>query len=269
MARVSPRTFLILPAARRVFLGLVLAFAWLHFVGNPALADEFTPAQKTEIETILKNYLLSNPEVLRDAIAELEKHEKAAESAARSKVLSDPASPLYASAHQAIIGNPNGKVTIIEFFDYNCGYCKKALADLAHLMKESSDLKVILRDFPILSDGSVEAAQVEAGVRLQLKGEKFWDFHQKLLSTRGPVGKAQALATAKEAGVDMDKLDKDIAAPSVKAGIEEAGDLGKALALSGTPSYVIGDEVVVGAVGYEQLKAKLDNVRKCGKAVCS
>jgi protein-disulfide isomerase len=269
MARVSPRNYSILAVARRLGIGLAFAFASLHFAGRPAVAGEFSAAQKTEIEAILKNYLLSNPEVLREAIAELEKHEKAAESEARVKILSDLGGPLYTSAHQAIIGNPNGKITLVEFFDYNCGYCKRALSDLSHLLKDNPDLKVILRDFPILSEGSIEAAQVESGVLQQLKGDKFWEFHQKLLSSRGPVGKAQALAIAKESGVDMDKLEKDSAAPSVKVGLDEAGELGKALALSGTPSYVIGDEVVVGAVGYDQLKIKLDNVRKCGKAVCS
>jgi protein-disulfide isomerase len=268
MARLSPSIHL--PAKTAAILAAFLTlFAGFALAVRAAAAAEFSPAQKTEIESILKSYLLQNPEILREAIAELEKRDKAAESEARSKVLSDTSGPLFTSSHQAIIGNPDGKVTLIEFFDYNCGYCKRALADLAHLLKDNPDLRVILRDFPILSEGSVEAAQVEAAVRLQLKGEKFWEFHQKLLGSHGAVGRAQALAIAKESGVDMDKLAKDAEAPGVKEGIEESDQLGRALALTGTPSYVIGDEVVVGAVGYDQLKARLDNVRKCGKAVCS
>jgi protein-disulfide isomerase len=269
MARVSPPTINFLAKARAVLIASLAIVAGLVIAAQPAAAAEFSASQKAEIEAILKSYLLQNPEVLREAISELEKREKTAETEARGKILSDMGGPLYTSTHQAIIGNPDGKVTLIEFFDYNCGYCKRALGDLAHLLKDSPDLKVILRDFPILSEGSVEAAQVEAAVRLQLKGDKFWEFHQKLLSAHGPIGRAQALAAAKEAGLDMDKLNKDIAAPSIKEGIDEADQLGRSLALTGTPSYVIGDEVVVGAVGYEQLKAKLDNVRKCGKAVCS
>lgn len=269
MARPSRPLPRLMAFPRPLLAGALMALAGLIGAGAPAAAEEFTPAQKTEIETIFKNYLLKNPEILRDAIGELERRDKAVEAEARNKVVGDATSALYTSQHQAVVGNPDGKVTLVEFFDYNCGYCKKALPDLAKLVKDNPDLRVILRDFPILSEGSVEAAQIEAAARLQLKGDKFWEFHQKLLGTHGPVGRAQALAAAKDAGVDMDRLEKDAAAPSVKDGLDESDKLGRALALTGTPSYVVGDEVVVGAVGYDALKAKLDNVRKCGKAACS
>ena len=236
---------------------------------TPLAADEFSASQKSEIEAIIKDYLTKNPEVLRDAISALETRAKAAEADARNKLVSDMQGPLYTSPYQAIVGNPNGKLTLIEFFDYNCGYCKKMLPDMARLMKDEPDLRLILRDYPILSDASVEAAEVAAAVRNQFKGDKFWEFHQKLLGSRGPIGKAQALAVAQALGADMDKISKDMEAPSVKEGLDELDRLGRDLALNGTPSYVVGDETVVGAVGYDALKAKLDNVRKCGKVVCS
>ncbi len=236
---------------------------------TPLAADEFSASQKSEIEAIIKDYLTKNPEVLRDAISALETRAKAAEADARNKLVSDMQGPLYTSPYQAIVGNPNGKLTLIEFFDYNCGYCKKMLPDMARLMKDEPDLRLILRDYPILSDASVEAAEVAAAVRNQFKGDKFWEFHQKLLGSRGPIGKAQALAVAQALGADMDKISKDMEAPSVKEGLDESDRLGRDLALNGTPSYVVGDETVVGAVGYDALKAKLDNVRKCGKVVCS
>jgi protein-disulfide isomerase len=242
----------------------------LSLLPGAAFATEsFSEPQKTEIQSIIKDYLLENPEVLRDAITELERREEVAQSLKREKALSDDQSPLYKSENQAVIGNPNGKVTLIEFFDYNCGYCKKALDDLARLMKENPDLRVVLKDLPILSPGSIDAAAIAAAARNQFKGEKFWEFHQKLLGSRGQVGKAQALAVAKDLGADMDKLNKDAIAPGVKEGIEENDQLAKGLMMNGTPSYVVGGEVIVGAVGYDQLKAKLDNVRKCGKAACS
>ena len=234
-----------------------------------AHAAEFSASQTTEIQSIVKSYLLQNPELLRDVITELEKRQKNVEAEAQSKIVSDMSGPLYSSANQAVIGNPKGKVTLIEFFDYNCGFCKHALGDLQRLVKNNPDLRVVLKDFPILSPGSIEAAEIAIAARNQFKGDKFWDFHQKLLASRGAVGKAQALAVAKDLGADMDKLVKDAAAPSVKAGIEETDGLAKQLMLNGTPSYVVGQEVVVGAVGYDELKSKLDNVRKCGKATCS
>jgi protein-disulfide isomerase len=247
-----------------------LAVALTAFTfSTPLAADEFSASQKSEIETIIKNYLMKNPEVLRDAINELENREKTAEAESRSKLLNNLQGPLYTSPYQAVVGNQNGKLTLIEFFDYNCGYCKKMLPDIARIMKDEPDLRVVLRDYPILSDASVEAAQVAAAVRNQFQGEKFWEFHQKLLGSHGPVGKAQALAVAQSLGADMDKIAKDMEAPSVKEGLDESDQLGRDLALNGTPSYVIGDDVVVGAVGYDALKAKLDNVRKCGKVVCS
>lgn len=183
--------------------------------------------------------------------------------------LYNPSGALYNPANQAVIGNPNGKITLVEFFDYNCGYCKRALNDLARLLKDNPDLRVVLRDLPILAPSSVEAARIANAANNQLKGAKFWEFHQKLLSSRGLVGTAEALAVAKEFGVDMDRLAKDAAAPSVTAGIVESVGLAKKLQVTGTPSYVIGDDVVVGPVGYDALEAKVVNMRKCGNVVCS
>jgi len=250
--------------------GLLPVLAGLIGFSVPAFAtSSFTEPQKTEIQSIMKDYLLQNPEILRDAITELERREEVAQSLKREKALSDEKSALYTSTNQAVIGNPNGKVTLIEFFDYNCGYCKKALEDLGRLMKDNPDLRVVLRDLPILSPGSVEAAAIAAAARNQFDAEKFWEFHKKLLSSRGPIGRAQALAVAKDLGADMDKLNKDATAQSVKDGLEENDQIAKGLSMNGTPSYVMGGEVVVGAVGYEALKAKVENIRKCGKSACS
>jgi protein-disulfide isomerase len=247
-----------------------LAVALAAFsLATPLAADDFSASQKSEIGAIIKDYIMKNPELLRDAINELEAHDKAAEADARNKLVSDPESPIYTSPYQAVVGNQDGKVTLVEFFDYNCGYCKKMLPDIGRLIKNEPDLRVILRDYPILSDASVDAAEVAAAVRNQLKGDKFWEFHQKLLGSRGPVGRQEALAIAQGLGADMNKINQDMDAPTVKEGLDESDRLGRDLALNGTPSYVVGDEVVVGAIGYDALKAKLDNVRKCGKSACS
>jgi protein-disulfide isomerase len=254
----------ILRAAVPAF-GLAAALAF----GSPvARAAEFSPDQKTAIEAIVKDYLMQNPEVLRDAMVELDRRTKAAEAEAQRTITADPASKLYASAAQGVVGNPNGTTTLVEFFDYNCGYCKHALGDVAKLMSADPNLKVVLKDYPILTQGSVEAAQVASAVRNQFQGDKFWEFHRKLLSTRGPVGKDQALDVARELGADMDKLTKDLSDPAIQAGIDETLQMAQSLNLSGTPSFVVGQDVVVGAVGFEQLKTKVDNAHKCGKSVC-
>jgi protein-disulfide isomerase len=246
-----------------------LALAFLAPALSPARAESFSSGQKAEIEAIIKDYLLQKPEILREAIDVLEAREKVAETKARQEIVSDPSGPLFSAANQAVIGNREGKITLIEFFDYNCGYCKRAVSDLARLMKDNPDLRVVLRDLPILSPGSVEAAKIANAFLRQFQGEKFWEFHQKLLGSHGPAGKDEALAIAKDLGADMDKLAKDAAAPGITSGIEESGKLAKSLQVTGTPTYVIGEDVAVGAVGYDELEAKVANIKKCGKAICS
>lgn len=254
----------------RRWLGAALAALLAAPLWAPApAAAQFSEQQKGEIGTIIKDYLMKNPEVLRDAINELEARTTRAESEARNKAVSENREILTNSPNSIVVGNPNGKITLVEFFDYNCGYCKTALPDLTRLMKDQPDLRVVLKDFPVLGPGSVEAAQVAIALRSQFQGKKYWDFHTKLLGTRGKaVGKAEALAAAKDTGADMARLAKDMEGPTVSASLQEVGKLADALSLSGTPTYVVGDEVVVGAVGYDQLKTRLDNVRKCGKASC-
>lgn len=233
----------------------------------PARA-EFNTAQKTEIETIVHSYLLAHPEILREVSVELEKKQQAEEADQRGHAIDDNKQELLNSPFQAVIGNPKGKITLVEFFDYNCGYCKRALSDLVSLVKEEPDLRVVLKDFPVLGPNSVEAAQVASAARKQISGEKFFEFHQKLLSAHGPVGREQALAVAKELGLDMDRLQTDMKDPAIHAGIENIMKMADQLNLTGTPSYVVGDEAVVGAVGLAQLKTKVDSLGKCGKTVC-
>lgn len=234
----------------------------------PARAAEFNNAQKAEIESTIRSYLLSHPELLREVSIELEKRQKAEEAELRGRVIADNRKALFDSPYQAVIGNPRGKITLVEFFDYNCGYCKRALGDVTSLIKAEPELRVVLRDFPVLGPNSVEAARVATAVRKQISGERFLEFHQKLLLGRGPNGKEQALAIARDMGLDMDRLQKDIKDPSVQASLEETVKIADELNLTGTPAYVIGDEAVVGAVGADELKKKVDAVAKCGKATC-
>ena len=249
--------------------GVAAMLGWAALAPSaPAAADEFTPAQKEELGAFIKDYLVSHPEVLRDAIVALDKRTKETAQAEREKAVSDQSGPLFSSPFQANVGNLNGSATLVEFFDYNCHYCKGALPDIAKLMKEDPNLKVVLKDFPVLGPGSVEAARVASAARQQLNGERFWAFHTKLLGMHGPVGKAEALAVAKEMGLDMDRLNRDMANPEIDSGLQNIMAMADSLQINGTPSFVVGQEVVVGAVGYDQLKDKIDAVHKCGRAAC-
>ena len=248
----------------RYALGLALALA----LASPALAAPLTADQKTELGAFIKDYLVSHPEVLREAIDALDKHDKQIAEEARLSAVKNQAGTIYHSKNQADIGNPKGTATLVEFFDYNCHFCKGALPDIAKLMKDDPQLHVVLKDFPVLGPGSVEAARVAAGVRGQLQGDRYWDFHNKLLGMKGPVGKKEALGVAKEMGLDMDKLEKDMASKETEDGLREVLSMADELQINGTPTFVVGDTVVVGAVGYSELKTKLDAVHKCGKATC-
>jgi protein-disulfide isomerase len=139
---------------------------------------------------------------------------------------------------------------------------------MMELMKDDPKLKVVLKEFPVLGDPSTQAAQVAVAVRMQDKtGKKYLDFHQKLLGGRGDVDRARAIAVAREIGLDMARLEKDLAGDEVRATLEESFKLAEALGLNGTPSYVVGDDVVVGAVGVPALREKINQAR-CGKATC-
>lgn len=230
-------------------------------------AAEFSAPQRDEIGKIVREYLLANPEVLQEAMAELEKRSQAAEAEKHKAAVKQHADAIFSSKRQVTLGNPKGDVTLVEFFDYNCGYCKRAMEDMMALLKDPN-LKVVLKEFPVLGPSSVEAAQVAIAVRMQdPTGKKYLAFHQKLLGGRGQADKAHAMAAAKEAGADMARLEKDMASQEVRDTLQESFKLAEALGMNGTPSYVIGNDVVIGAVGLDALQEKV-NTARCGKATC-
>src|ERR1700744_2106734 len=228
--------------------GFALFALTLCAVPPAASAQSFSDPQKGDIEALIKNYLVSHPEVLEEAMGELSKRQAADEAKKHEASVSENAATIFNSPRGVMLGNKDGDVTFVEFFDYNCGYCKRAMADMLDLMKSDPKLKVVLKEFPVLSQGSVEAAQVAVAVRMQAP-QKYLDFHQKLLGGRGAADKARALAVAKDLGLDMARLEKDMASPEAKATIEENFKLAEDMGMNGTPSYVIGKQVVVGAIG--------------------
>jgi protein-disulfide isomerase len=245
------------------------AFAVLVIASPLAVrADEFSKPQRGEIERIVREYLVSHPEVLQESMAELDKRQAAAETEKHKSAIQQYSKAIFSSPRQVVLGNPDGNVTFVEFFDYNCGYCKHAMSDMLTLLKDDPKLKVVLKEFPVLGPGSVEAAKVAVAVRMQDKtGKKYLEFHKELLGGRGQADKARALAVANNVGMDMTRLEKDVDGPEVKATMEENFKLAEALGMNGTPSYVIGDNVIVGAIGLAGLQEKI-NTSRCGKATC-
>jgi protein-disulfide isomerase len=247
--------------------------ALLCAVGLALAATQPAPAieasERPAIEAIIKDYLLKNPEVLRDAMIELQRRQAAAEAKERAAAVQANEKLIYDSPRGVVVGNRQGDVAVVEFFDYNCGYCKRALDDMMTLMKADPKIKFVLKEFPVLGPGSVDAAKVAVAVRMQDRsGSKYMDFHRRLLGTRGEANRERALAAAKDAGLDMAVIEKDLKSEEIDATLMESVVLADALGISGTPSYVIGGEVVPGAVGADALKKRIDAVRKCGTATC-
>jgi protein-disulfide isomerase len=227
-------------------------------LAQPASAQTFSDDQRQQIEGIVKDYLMKHPELIQDVMSALDKKQQEADAAKATATIRDNNATLFNSPHQVVLGNPQGKVQIVEFFDYNCGFCKRALPDMMTLLKDDPDIKFVLKEFPVLGEGSVEAAHVAVAARMQdPTGKKYIDFHQKLLGGRGPADKARALAVAKDVGFDMARLEKDMNSDEVKTTIDEDMKLADALGVNGTPSYVVGNELIVGAVGLDALKEKI------------
>ena len=251
---------------KRLLAPFAIAGALL-FAQPAAQAEE--KLDRAAVEAIVKDYLIQHPEVIEEAMSALQERRAAAEAERQKKAVSENSDSLVNAPQNAVIGNPDGDVTLIEFFDYNCGYCKRGFSDLQKLLDTDKKLKVVLRDYPILSPGSIEAATVALAVKQQLKGDKFLAFHRELLLSRGTIGKDRALEVAKDLGLDMGAIQQVMSAQETRSALGQNLKLGDSLGISGTPSYVLGTEVVAGAVGYDALKAKVDAVRKCGQTVCS
>ena len=244
-------------------LSLMVAFVSL---GVPAGA-ETTAAEKQEIERIVRDYLLAHPELIEEAITLLRQKREQEAAAAQVRAIEENGAQIFDSAHQMVLGNPEGKITLVEFFDYNCGYCKRAVSDMNALLEANPDLRIVMKEFPILSEGSVEAARVSIAVKDKAP-QSYLKFHQELFNRPGQVTGAKALEVAKDLGLDPTALQAAVNTDDVTGNLQEVQKLAELLGISGTPSYVIGKELVPGAAGYDALQEKVAAMRQCGEATC-
>jgi protein-disulfide isomerase len=234
-------------------------------MATPVPGGALSDVQQSQVESIIRNYLIAHPEIVRDAIDELQRREDASAQTVQTQAIRENAATLFDSKREVVLGNAKGDVTLVEFFDYNCTYCRRAHADMLTLIKQDPNLRVVLKEFPILGDGSVAAAQVAVAVLLTAP-EKYAAFHDELITDRGQADGNKALAVAADIGLDPKALKALANSDEVKANITEANDLAQKLDVSGTPSYATKLKVVVGAVGLDELKAAVKAVRDCNKA---
>jgi protein-disulfide isomerase len=223
-----------------------------------AVAAEFTPDQRQAIEAIVRDYLTKNPELMLDVLQAAEdkikgeSHDKAsaALAARRHEIFDDPDAP--------IAGNPKGDATLVEFFDYRCPYCKQVEPAIEALVAEDRQLKFVYKEFPVLGPESVTASRAALAARKQ---GKYDALHRALMGLKGQINEAAVLKTAGSVGLDVERLKRDMAAPDIDRMLAANENLAKALEIRGTPGFVIGNEIVPGAVSLDALKQLIDAAR--------
>lgn len=222
---------------------------------------------RAEVETIVREYLLTNPELILEVQQALEAKQAEEQRVAHLQVIKDARAEIFNAAYDGVVGNPDGKVTIVEFYDYNCGYCKRAQEDMQALTKADPELRFVLKEFPILGPESQKAHTVSMAFR-SLSPEKYGEFHNALLGGTGRADEASAIKIALSFGVDEAKLREEMKNPAIAQAFAETYDLASRLSITGTPSYVVGNEVVFGALGQEVLGEKIAAAKACLDTTC-
>ena len=224
------------------------------------LASATASVDRVEIENIIRDYLVKNPELLLDMQQALETKQREEQRVANLEVIESARDEIFNAAYDGFVGNPDGKTTIVEFYDYNCGYCKRAQEDMLALTSADPDLRFVLKEFPILGPDSTKAHVVSMAFR-SLMPEKYGDFHNQLLGGQGRASEATAMKIALSLGADEEKLREEMKNPDINGAFEKTYELANKLAITGTPSYVVGNEVVFGALGQEVLAQKIAEAR--------
>ncbi len=255
-------------------LGLALAFAAAVILAGPFRSDKvaadtsmFSDPQKRGIEQIVKDYLLQHPEVLVEVQGALER-KMASEEAEKTKALvAENAKEIYRHPDAPVAGNPNGDITVVEFFDYNCGYCKRGFHNIRELIEKDKNVRVVFKELPILSKDSEDAAKIALAARAQ---GKYWELHQAMIESKGRVTEAAALEMAEKLGLDVAKLKADKDSEAVKGELARVEALARKMNITGTPHFLVGSEGIGGAPDdlLDQLTAKIAALRQTGCGYC-
>lgn len=249
--------------AAAVSVAIVGGFLLARSSGDATAVAGLSGQDKASIEETVRDYLIRNPEILIEMSGELEKRQAAAQETAVRNAIAANAGSIYRSEADFTVGNPNGDVTVVEFFDYNCSYCRRAMPDLVRLIENDPKVRVVLKEFPILRRESEGAARVALAAGKQ---GKYFELHRALFEANGLKSEEVALKLAADLGLDVDRLKADMNGADVTKTLEDARALAQRLGVQGTPFYLIGDRVLPGAPEdlYEQLVARVEDVRKNG-----
>lgn len=245
----------------RITTGIAMAGLLAMPVPTAEAAGEISPEQRQAIEAIIGEYITNNPDVVVNALQayqvqmqrEQQQQAEAALQEVEDELLYDPGTP--------VAGNPDGDVTIVEFFDYNCGYCKQVMPSIQTLLETDNDVRYVFKEFPILGPGSVMASRAALAV-WNLEPEKYLPFHVALMTTRGAVGEQQILDIAERVGIAPATLQAEMQKPEIEEKLRENIELGQRINVRGTPAFVINGEIVPGAVSLDALKELVSAARE-------
>mgnify|MGYP000933831606 CR=1 FL=1 len=232
---------------------------------SPAFSAEFNAKQKSEIEDIVKAYLLEHPEILQDMSEKLKARQAEAETIARTKGLQENADAIFKVKTDPVVGNPKGNAVVVEFMDYNCGWCKRSIGELSQLIEKDKDIKVVFKDMPIFGPDSEYAAKAALAANRQ---GKYWELHKSLFAVEGHVNGEVVDAVAAKIGIDVARMKKDMEDPEITKQIDNNHGLGQLLQLTGTPAFIIDQTVSPGYIQLDEMKAQVAEVRKNGCKYC-
>ena len=250
----------------RATIWIVLFSAMMLGLFPAANAAEFNDGQRQEMESIIKDYLLSHPEILQEMSQILEQKQKQAEDEQRKDGLVKNADQIFRDKADFVAGNPDGKVTMVEFFDYNCGWCKKGFPEVMSLLDTDKDLKFVLKEFPIFGEDSEYAAK--AAIASGKQG-KYWNLHMAMFSHEGKITKESVDEIAAGIGLNMNQLKKDMEDPALTEILERNRALAQSLAINGTPAFIIDDKLVPGYLPKAELATAINEIRtKGGCSLC-
>jgi protein-disulfide isomerase len=235
-------------------------FALVALVATPPLASasDFTSEQRQQIEAIIGDYLKTHPDVLIDAIQAADDKMKADEKNKAQQALATHRKAVFDDPQSPTGGNPKGDVTLVEFFDYRCPYCKQVEPALEKLIADDRKLRFVYKEFPVLGPDSETAAHAALAAGQQ---GKYDAFHRAMMNAPGHIDEATIYKVAASVGLDVDRLKQDMKSPDIDKELKANLDLGNDLDLSGTPSFIVGDTIIPGAIGADELKQLVATAR--------
>jgi protein-disulfide isomerase len=241
---------------------LRLAFAFAALLATPLTAQEMTDAERATFRGEVRAYLLENPEVLMEAIGVLEQRQATAEASADSDMVLLAGSALFNDGHSFVGGNPDGDITIVEFMDYRCGYCKRAFPEVAALVSGDQNIRYIVKEFPILGEQSELAARYAIAVQILEGDETYKTIHDTLMEFQGDFSTASLSRMSAAFGLDNDAVFEMMGSPEVATVINENRALAQSLQISGTPSFVFQDQMLRGYVPLAQMRQIIAEIRE-------